>query len=246
MLRSIAYAVAVTVLTITHSSAAIICALFGVRSKTGGVYDRLPWHWGKTLLRVTGIKVDTVGFENVPCGSPVVYVSNHQSFFDIIALAATLPFSFRFVAKRELAKIPIFGQGIRAAGHIYIDRQRQQKAFASYEKAAESIKKGLSALVFAEGTRSRTGDLLPFKKGPFVLAIAAQVPIIPVYCAKTFDILPKGSIRIRPHPIALYFGEPIPTKGLDYEARNELLQRARSVIEGFAATAKGESALPVA
>ena len=238
--------VAVSVLTMTHSAAAIICGLFGVRHKFGGIYDLLPWHWGKTLLRVSGVEVDTVGFENVSCGSPVVYVSNHQSIFDIIALTATLPFSFRFVVKRELAKVPIFGQGITAAGHIYIDRQRQQKAFASYEKAAESIKNGLSALVFAEGTRSRTGDLLPFKKGPFVLAIAAQVPIIPIYCAKTFDILPKGSIRIRPHPIVLYFGEPISTKGLDYEARSELLQKAQSVIEGFAATAKGESALPVA
>ncbi|MEJ2239826.1 MAG: lysophospholipid acyltransferase family protein, partial [Gemmatimonadales bacterium] len=121
------------------------------------------------------------------------------------------------------------------------DRQRRQAAFESYEKAAKVIQKGLSALVFAEGTRSRTGELLPFKKGPFVLAIAAQVPVVPVYCANTFDILPKGRIRIRPRPVTLYFGEPISTVGMDYEDREELLTKARRVIEGFRDDARRDS-----
>jgi 1-acyl-sn-glycerol-3-phosphate acyltransferase len=185
------------------------------------------------LLKVAGVTVETRAFENIPQGQPVVYVSNHQSFFDILALLHVLPDPFRFVAKKELAKIPVFGRSLKAAGHIYIDRQRRQAAFESYEKAAAVIRGGMSAAVFAEGTRSRTGDLLPFKKGPFVLAIAAQVPVIPVYCANTFHILPKGHFRIRPRPVTLYFGEPIPTAGMDYEDRTRLLNQARSVVEGF-------------
>ena len=129
--------------------------------------------------------------------------------------------------------IPIFGQAIKAAGHIYIDRQQREAAFESYERAASVIQQGMSALIFAEGTRSRTGNLLPFKKGPFVLAIAAQVPALPVYCAHTFGILPKGHIRVRPRPITLYFGEPIETAGMSYEDRDELSTKVRTVIEGF-------------
>jgi 1-acyl-sn-glycerol-3-phosphate acyltransferase len=171
----------------------------------------------------------------------VVFVANHQSFFDIVALISILLGRVRFVAKKELAKVPVFGQALRAAGHIYIDRQKRAAAFESYETAAKEIQAGMSAVVFAEGTRSRTGELLPFKKGPFVLALASQVPVVPVYCADTFGILPKGSMRIHPHPITLYFGEPIPTAGMDYDDRGKLLTLSREVIERFAAEAKLES-----
>ncbi len=93
------------------------------------------------------------------------------------------------------------------------------------------MRDGMCAVVFAEGTRSRTGDLLPFKKGPFVFAIASQVPLVPIYCAGTFDILPKGSIWVRPKPVTLMFGEPMSTKGLTYEDRQKLMAEARTVIE---------------
>lgn len=239
--RAAVYPFALLAVTIWYGSKVIVAALAGIRQCPGGVYDQAARCWGRALLKASGVSVRTVGFENVPTGKPVVYVSNHQSFFDIISLAATLPGTYRFVAKRELAKVPLFGQALRSAGHIYIDRQRRQAAFGAYEKAAEVIRAGTSAVVFAEGTRSRTGNLLPFKKGPFVLAIAAQVPVVPVYCAHTFDILPKGSIRIRPHPISLYFGTSIPTGGMDYEDRQRLLTEVRRVVEGFRDDAMNES-----
>lgn len=233
MVRAVVYLCTLVTVTVWYGSKVIVAALVGVRQRRGGLYDQAARCWARALLRASGVKVNTVGLENVPTDRPVVYVSNHQSLFDIIALAATLPGTYRFVAKRELAKVPLFGQALRAAGHIYIDRQRRQAAFGAYEKAAAVIKAGTSAVVFGEGTRSRTGNLLPFKKGPFVLAIAAQVPVVPVYCAYTFDILPKGSMLIRPHPISLYFGQSIPTDGMDYEARQGLLAQTRGVIEGF-------------
>ncbi len=233
MIRAIYYLKALVVLTIYYGSKVILAAMLRIENTHGGVYDRTPRDWARKVLKAAGVRVNTIGFEHIPKDRPVVYVSNHQSFFDILALSLTLPYTFRLVAKKELAKIPFFGPAIKAAGHIYIDRQRREAAFESYERAASVIHEGMSALIFAEGTRSRTGNLLPFKKGPFVLAIAAQVPALPVYCANTFGILPKGHIRVRPRPITLYFGEPIETAGLSYEDRGELSTKVRTVIEGF-------------
>jgi len=113
---------------------------------------------------------------------------------------------------------------------VFIDRQHRQAAFGAYDEAAAAIQAGISAVVFPEGTRSRTGELLPFKKGPFVLAIAAGVPLVPAYCAGTFTLLPKGSWRITPHPIALLFGAPIATAGLAYDDRERLMTDTRRAI----------------
>ena len=142
-----------------------------------------------------------------------------------------LPIHMRFVSKKELAKVPILGKAMKAAGHIFIDRENRQKAFGAYDEVSRAIHNGLSAVVFPEGTRSRTGELQPFKKGPFVLAIAAQVPIIPTYCAGTFTLLPKGTVRLRPHPVAAYFGEPISTVGMTYDDRERLMKLTRDAVE---------------
>jgi 1-acyl-sn-glycerol-3-phosphate acyltransferase len=160
----------------------------------------------------------------------VVFISNHASFVDIWALLAVLPGSPRFVAKKEFMYFPIMGQAMRAMGHIAIDRARRSSAFASYDRAADSIRRGVSAVVFAEGTRSRTGKLQPFKKGPFVLAIAAQVPIVPVFCAGTFARMPKGSITPTPGIVELRFGPPIVTEGMVHDDRDELSRRGREAL----------------
>jgi len=239
--RQASYLVAVSVFTVWYGFKVMIAGVLGVKQRPGGVYDESCRRWARKVLKWSGVQVHTKGFDKIPTDKPVIFVANHQSFFDILTLGSVLPNTFRFVAKRELAKIPIFGGSLKAAGHIYIDRQRRQSAFGSYQKAAEIVKSGVSALVFGEGTRSRTGNLLPFKKGPFVLAIAAQVPVLPVYCAHTFRILPKGEWRIHPRPVTLYFGEPIPTAGMDYEDRKALLKKTQRVIEGFCVDAKRDS-----
>jgi 1-acyl-sn-glycerol-3-phosphate acyltransferase len=143
----------------------------------------------------------------------------------------------RFVFKKELSAVPFLGQAINAMGHISIDRGNRGSAFASYDRAAEAVRAGTSAAVFVEGTRSRDGKLLPFKKGPFVLAIAAQVPVVPVVCLDTFERLPKGSVSPRPGTVRLRIGEPIATIGLDYPARDELADRARAAMLALGADA---------
>lgn len=229
MLRTVLFVVTIAAATLYYGGLVIVAAALRVKSVPGGWYDRAGRGWSRAILRAAGTPVIVRHAERVP-PPPVVFCCNHASMFDIWALAATIPTTVRFVAKKELLKVPLFGRALRAAGHITIDRQNRQAAFDAYEEAALAIRGGLSAAVFPEGTRSRTGELLPFKKGPFVLAIAAQVPIVPVYVSSTYDILPKGRLRLRPKPIVLEYGTPIATAGLTYEERNMLLERTRAAM----------------
>lgn len=234
MIRTVWFLLNLFVFTGYYSLKAVVSAYLRIPNVPGGVYDGCARGWSKHMLRAAGVTVRVVGWqEHVPKDRPVVFASNHQSWFDIFALAAEIPGHMRFVAKKELARVPVLGRAIRAAGHIYIDRQNRQAAFSAYEQSAEVIRQGLSAVVFPEGTRSRTGELLPFKKGPFVFAIAAQVPMVPVFCAGTFDLLRKGSVRIRPRPVALLFGKPISTEGLTYDDREKLMTIVRQAIEAL-------------
>jgi len=230
MIRVVWYYCVLLVSTIYHASASVIGGIFRVKHRTGGVYDWAGTDWARQILRAAGTPVHAVGLEHIPPGEPVIYASNHSSMFDIWALFATLPGSVRFVAKRELFRIPILGAAMRAAGHIPIDRTVKARAFEAYDDAARIIKRGFSPVVFPEGTRSRTGDLLPFKNAPFALAIAAQVPVVPVYVHHTFEILPKGAWRLRPRPIKLLVGSPIPTAGLAAGDREALRERVRAAI----------------
>ncbi len=231
MLRTIWFLIILFIFTIYYATVAVVAGLIGVRSWKGGVYDWCAREWSLKLMKAAGAPFTVIGIERVPDGQPVVFISNHQSWFDIFLLAAQLPQPARFVTKKEMLKIPLLGRAIKSAGHIIIDRGDRSAAVDAYEDAAAAIRQGVNAVVFAEGTRSRTGDLLPFKKGPFVLALAAQVPVVPVYCAGTFSLLQKGSIKIHPHPIALLFGDVIETKGLTYENREDLLRKTRAAIE---------------
>jgi 1-acyl-sn-glycerol-3-phosphate acyltransferase len=230
--------------TLMHSLVAIIAALFGVKQRPGGVYDWATVDWSKDVLHAAGTPVHATGLEHIPRGQPVMYASNHTSMFDIWALSATLPNSTRFVAKRELARIPILGLAMRRAGHVMIDRFNRARAFAAYEKAAETIQSGISAIVFPEGTRSRTGELQPFKNAPFGLAIAAQVPVVPVYVDGTYRILKKGGLELRPMPIRVEIGEPIPTVGLSPDDREQLRERVRAAILALKARVDAASPAP--
>ena len=225
-MRAIWYVVSSLCVTAYYCLQVIYASLLGVKLRPGGVYDRAGRDWGRHLLRLNGLAVTLQGEEHIPTG-PCVFVANHVSWVDIWALVAKLPGRVRFLAKRELLAVPFFGSAMKRAGHIPIDRQNRRAAFDAYGGAVRLIREGTRAIIFGEGTRSRDGTLLPLKKGPFVLAIQAGVPVVPVYLEGTYSVLPKGSISLRPQPIRVSIGEPLPTDGLEYADREALSHRCR-------------------
>jgi 1-acyl-sn-glycerol-3-phosphate acyltransferase len=238
VIRTLWYYVVLAISTVIHAGTGAVAGILRIRHRPGGVYDWSGTDWARDILSAAGTPVVAEGLELVPRGQPVLYASNHSSMFDIWALFATLPGSVRFVAKRELFKIPLLGGAMRAAGHIPIDRAARKKAFEAYDEAARTIRRGSSAVVFPEGTRSPTGELLPFKNAPFALAIAAQVPVVPVYVHHTFEILPKGAKRLRPRPIRLLVGRPIPTAGMGPDDRERLRDEVRAAIVALQSKAR--------
>jgi 1-acyl-sn-glycerol-3-phosphate acyltransferase len=216
-------------ITIYYCGMVILASLAGVRRHPNGVYDRAGREWGRKNLAANRLKVEVLGKENIPDG-PAVFVSNHVSFVDIWVLVGQLPGTVRFLAKRELLHVPIFGWAMRSAGHIPIDRKNRQAAVDACGEAGSMIRDGTSAIVFGEGTRSRTGELMPLKKGAFVLAIQAGVPVVPVYLEGTYQVLPKGTLRLKRRPILMRMGEPISTAGLGYADRDALSARCREAL----------------
>lgn len=171
--------------------------------------------WGRFVLWGSRVKVDVTGREHIPAGVPVVFASNHASQFDIPILYQVLPVQFRFLVKKELFKIPVFGAAMRRTGYIPIDRTRGKAALQSLREAADRIREGTSVVVFPEGTRSSDGRLSSFKVGGMILAIKAQCPVVPVAISGSHKILPKGSLRIRSGRVRVSIGPPVPTMNAD-------------------------------
>lgn len=193
--------------------------------------NRLIVLWSRILIGLSGVKVTVVGAENVPKTGPVLFVSNHRGAFDIPALQHAIPREFKWVAKKSLFSIPALGWSMTLAGFIPIDRQNAQAAYSSMEAAVERIKNGASVLIFPEGTRNSTDDLLlPFKRGSFLLAVKSGVPVVPVAIEGTRDILRKGGFMINPAPVRVVIGMPIDSAGANEKM---LREKARAAIEGL-------------
>ena len=200
-----------------------------------------PRFWARVLLFLAGVRVEMEGMGSVDWTRPTVVVANHQSWFDVFALTAYLPARYRFVAKQELARIPIFGKAWQSCGHISVNRSDRSQAVASIEEAGTEIRdQRLTVIFFPEGTRSPDGRLQHFKKGAFVLAIQTGVPVVPLGISGSHAVMPKGSFRIRSGTIRIRVGEPIPTAGLSMSERDRLLREGRARV----AALMGEPAKP--
>jgi 1-acyl-sn-glycerol-3-phosphate acyltransferase len=223
-MRTILTLLTVLVMTAILAPIVVVARMFGARDGEGSVPQRIMRLWARSLNWAAGATLRVHGAEHIERTRGAIYVSNHVSWFDIFAIAAVLP-RYSFIAKSELRKIPVFGMGAEAAGIVFIDRDNRKSAFESYKVAAAEVQRGTSVVVCPEGTRGRDYHLRPFKKGPFVLAIAAQAPVIPTIVHGTIDIMRKGSFRIRRGVIDIHFLEPIETAGLTYDQRAELMER---------------------
>ncbi|MEE4353353.1 MAG: lysophospholipid acyltransferase family protein [Desulfatiglans sp.] len=188
--------------------------------------------WAKIILWVCGIKVRAVGEANIDPLLPRIYMCNHQSYFDILALLAYLPVDFKFIMKQELMKIPLLGFCMKRAGYISISREDPRKAIKGMKEAAEKAREGISILIFPEGTRSVDGRLQDFKKGGFNLALKSGCDIVPVTIKNSYRIVPKGSLRINRGSFEIHFARPIPLGS--YSKRNivELMERVKGVMSG--------------
>lgn len=221
ILRTILTMLIILVLTVVMVILLLGAVLLRVPHRPGSVYERLPRFWSKAILWSAGVRLRVHGLDRVKQGGPFIFTSNHVSLFDIPALVVTLPQHY-FVAKAELFKIPIFGPGIRATGAIPIRRDNQKAALGAYDAAVDRVHEGASVIVFPEGTRGTSYNVRPFKKGPFVFALKAGVPIVPCLVHGTIEVLPKKSLRLHAGCVDIHILEPIPTAGMSYENRDAL------------------------
>jgi 1-acyl-sn-glycerol-3-phosphate acyltransferase len=236
-MRTLLAAIDLWFATCFFASVAVIASALGFRDERGGRVQQWAMKtWARSLCAAAGAKVVLHGAEHIASGRGTVYASNHVSWFDVFAIASVLP-RYTFVAKAELRKIPIFGWGAEGAGVVFLARENRKSAFESYQQVAGKIRKGLNVVVCPEGTRGASYSLRPFKKGPFVLAIAAGAPVVPVVVYGAREVQPKGSFRIRSGTIHVHLLEPVLTEGYDYEHRHALM---RTVWERMAALLRTE------
>ena len=193
--------------------------------------DSVARQWSRSVLKLAGVTVQVRGVENLALDGAFIVIANHESWFDVWALAGYLPIDARFAAKKELERIPVFGHAWRACGHISIDRSDRTSAIESMTRAGLQIKEqGLNMVFFAEGTRCSDGTLNAFKKGPFVIAIEGGVPIVPLGLVGSRGIMPKGSFRIRRGTIVLHVGEPVSVVGMEHADRDHLRDTVRDAV----------------
>ena len=238
MIRAAWFCIVAVAATAYYSTLSIVG---GKRGVPHAFHDRVHRGWARALLRAAGVTVRTDGLENVEAGEPVILVSNHQSNFDIFSLFLALPVSIRFVAKSELAQIPVLAHAMRAAGHVFIDRTDRRGSAGAMRLAGDRLRSEKLCLgLFPEGTRSRDGQLGRFKKGSFVLAIETQLPIVPIAVDGGWRLAGRG--RIRPGEVRIRVGKPIPTAGKSTEDRDEVLAEVTAAVEGLLASLRAESA----
>ncbi|MDI7258853.1 MAG: lysophospholipid acyltransferase family protein [Thermodesulfobacteriota bacterium] len=214
--------------------ATLILAIFSLitypldrKGKVIHYYARL---WGRIALLANRVKVRVEGLENIEGKGPFIFMSNHQGSYDIFVLLGHLPFQFKWLAKKELFSIPLFGWAMAAAGYISLDRKGTRETVEAMNQAARRIQEGMSVVIFPEGSRSPDGSIQPFKKGGFTLAIKAKVPIIPIAINGSREIMPKDRLIASAGEIRIRMGIPIETQSSSLKDRMILMDKVKEAI----------------
>jgi len=209
-------------------SASGLAALFTLNGSVPLMLARRFWapmHW-----RITGSPLLVEPLPDIDWSRPHIFLMNHQSAVDIPVAFAVIPVNIRFLAKHVLKRVPFLGWYMTMTGMIFVNRSDPRESIRSLKQAGERVRAGSNLLIFPEGTRSEDGRILPFKKGAFMLAVEAGVPIVPIAIEGTRGMLPPGSLRLRRHPLRVKVGAPIETAGRKGAQREALMKEVRDVL----------------
>jgi len=215
----------ISVYTIVFGSISLLSTLI---DRTGNFAHRCARGWASLILKTSGVRVRVRGLEHLESGRSYVFAANHQSIYDIPIVFASIPSQLRIVAKESLGRIPFMGWHLHRAGHLLVDRRNPGTGIV--QKMRRLIREGSSLIVFPEGTRSVDGTIGRFKKGSFVVAAQAQLPIVPVTITGSRHVMKKGHVTVRPGEVELIVHAPIPTSGLTREGIPPFAERVREIV----------------
>jgi 1-acyl-sn-glycerol-3-phosphate acyltransferase len=214
--------------TILLGLGGIILSIFDWRRK---IFGYIAHWWSKIVLWAASVPYTVHGLDGLDTRGNYIFAGNHESAFDIPLTFAGIPFHLVSISKKELKWIPVFGWAMQVAGHIFVDRGQHGKAVSALDKAVTSLEKfPRSVLLFPEGTRSLDGEIHGFKKGGLILAIKSNIAVVPFAVCGTSAVVTKGSWNLKPRPIELRIGNPIPTTGLEYEDRDKFVSQVRDEV----------------
>ncbi len=197
---------------------------------TGNLAFSLSRYWARIMMMVSFSRIRTVGMSKIVKGQPYIIVSNHQSFYDILAIVIALGIQFRWVIKKGILKVPLFGYALYASRNIFIDRSNPRKAMASIHRGIKRLPPGVSVMIFPEGGRSMDGTILPFKRGAFVMAIAKKWPVLPLTINGSRNVHAKGSRAVYPGTIEVVIGDPIDVSAYGDADMESLAERTRDAV----------------
>ena len=200
------------------------------QNRKGKIFRWVTKSYSMILLPVFGVTVETRGVSRVDRNAPYVFMSNHASHVDSLALAVSIPHPLHWVFKKELSRIPVFGWVLLSLGQIMVDRRSAVQSRTALSNAAGALAGNNSVLIYVEGTRSKDGKLQPLKKGGFHIALQSGLPIVPVRVSGSHDIVPPGSLRVRPGRVVVELFDPIPTEGKTEADVPELMARVRDAL----------------
>ena len=202
----------------------------GMLSRTGNLAFSISKIWAYTMIAASFVRTEIKNKNKILKGTPYIIISNHQSHYDIITLVTTLGIQFRWIIKKEILKLPIFGYALYASRNIFIDRSNTTSAIESINKGFDRLPNGVSVMVFAEGTRSPDGQIHEFKKGGFITAVRLKIPILPVTINGSRRVMRKGSFTLKPGKIQILIGDPIDTSSYTTDTVQDLINKTRQTI----------------
>ena len=208
-----------------------IVIMLSVFDRKGNLVHYIGKFWSLLNIYISGTRLKVVGKEKIDKKRSYIVMTNHQSLFDVWALIGKIPLQIRWIVKKELRKLPIFGYALERMGHIYIDRQDRENAYMGLNAAARKIKEGTSVIIFPEGTRSPNGKLLKFRLGGASLALRAGVQILPITVNGGRFVLPKNTLALMPGKMEIIVGDPIDPGDFNEDNKTELMSTVKSVIE---------------